>query len=142
MSEKTDSKRQLIIDKATEVFAAKGYRDVTMKDIVEACNISRGGLYLYFESTKQIFLEVLRQEQEKGNEIYFFSDNIVTVCPKCKELRNVARLTYQLSDGVKRETFIENCDSCGEKPIAVMSEPISCPKCGKPMEHKYAGNWD
>ena len=87
-------------------------------------------------------VKLIRQEQEKGNEIYFFSDNIVTVCPKCKELRNVARLKYQLSDGVKRETFIENCDSCGEKTIAVMSEAISCPRCGKPMEHRYAGNWD
>ena len=28
-----------------------------MKDIVEACDISRGGLYLYFESTSQIFME-------------------------------------------------------------------------------------
>ena len=29
-----------------------------MKDIVEACEISRGGLYLYFGSTAEIFLEV------------------------------------------------------------------------------------
>ena len=33
-----------------------------MKDIVEACEISRGGLYLYFESTDQILMEVLQVE--------------------------------------------------------------------------------
>lgn len=64
MSEKTDSKRQLIIDKATEVFANKGFRNVTMKDIVEACEISRGGLYLYYDSTEAIFLDVMKAQDE------------------------------------------------------------------------------
>lgn len=59
MSEKTDSKKKLIIDKATEVFAAKGFKAVTMKDIVEACQISRGGLYLYYASTEEIFSDVV-----------------------------------------------------------------------------------
>lgn len=45
-----------------------------MKDIVEACDISRGGLYLYFESTNQIFLEVLKLESEEADDV--FSDSI------------------------------------------------------------------
>ena len=60
MGEKSTFKKQLIVEKAGEVFAAKGFTDVTMKDIVEACNISRGGLYLYFGSTEEVFLEVLK----------------------------------------------------------------------------------
>lgn len=64
MGEKSVQKRQYIIDTAKKVFMEKGYQRVTMKDIVEACNISRGGLYLYFDSTKDIFLELLRQEIE------------------------------------------------------------------------------
>ncbi len=73
MSEKADNKRQLIIDKATEVFAQAGYRDVTMKDIVAACEISRGGLYLYYNSTEELFLDVIKardeEEEEKNNNI-------------------------------------------------------------------------
>lgn len=65
MSEKTDQKRALIIDCAYKVFAEKGYRTVTMKDIVDACNISRGGLYLYFSSVGEIFLAVLEHEEKK-----------------------------------------------------------------------------
>ena len=61
MGEKSARKKQFIIKKAREVFAQRGYKDVTMKDIVDACQISRGGLYLYFDSTKEIFLEVLTQ---------------------------------------------------------------------------------
>lgn len=63
MSDKTDSKKQLIIEKATEVFSAKGFRAVTMKDIVEACEISRGGLYLYYASTEEVFKDVLMTEE-------------------------------------------------------------------------------
>ncbi len=64
MSERADGKKQLILDKATGVFAAKGYRSVTMKDIVEACEISRGGLYLYYSSVEEVFLDVLRSQDD------------------------------------------------------------------------------
>ena len=62
MGEKSEQKREYILKKAREVFAKKGFRDVTMKDIVEACEISRGGLYLYFGSTEEIFKEILKQD--------------------------------------------------------------------------------
>jgi len=65
MSDKAQRKRQFIIETARDVFVKKGYRDVTMKDIVEACEISRGGLYLYFASVEEVFLAVLEQEEEK-----------------------------------------------------------------------------
>ena len=39
-----------------------------MKDIVEACEISRGGLYLYFGSTEEIFKEILLSELENEGE--------------------------------------------------------------------------
>ena len=48
----------------------KGFKDVTMKDVVEACEISRGGLYLYFPSTKELFLEVLKLEQLDADDVF------------------------------------------------------------------------
>jgi len=65
MGEKSEQKKKIIISCARQVFTEKGYKNVTMKDIVEACEISRGGLYLYFDSTEQIFLEVLKLEQDE-----------------------------------------------------------------------------
>lgn len=59
MSDKAAKKKQYILDTARGVFAKKGYKDVTMKDIVEACDISRGGLYIYFDSTESILLSCL-----------------------------------------------------------------------------------
>ncbi|SEA24448.1 DNA-binding transcriptional regulator, AcrR family [Eubacterium aggregans] len=65
---KSEKKRAFILTQARKVFMKKGYSRVTMKDIVTACGISRGGLYLYFSSTKEIFLEVFRQEAVESQE--------------------------------------------------------------------------
>lgn len=62
MSDKAAKKKQFILDTAKKVFAEKGFKNVTMKDIVEACEISRGGLYLYFDSTDSIFEEIMTAE--------------------------------------------------------------------------------
>ena len=69
MGEKSLQKKKYILEKAREVFMEKGYKNVTMKDIVDACEIRRGGLYLYFPGTRELFLEVLKAEQEdSGSE--------------------------------------------------------------------------
>lgn len=74
MGEKSIQKKKYILETARKVFMEKGFKKVTMKDIVEACDISRGGLYLYFESTNQIFLEVLKMESQEADDV--FSDSI------------------------------------------------------------------
>lgn len=74
MGEKSIQKKKFILENARTVFMEKGFKKVTMKDIVEACDISRGGLYLYFENTSQIFLEVLKLESQEADDV--FSDSI------------------------------------------------------------------
>ena len=64
MGNKSVQKKKYIIEKAREVFSKNGYRKVTMKDVVEACGISRGGLYLYFADTKSLFEAVLEEEEQ------------------------------------------------------------------------------
>lgn len=74
MGEKSLQKKKFILETARKVFMEKGYKRVTMKDIVEACDISRGGLYLYFNGTDEIFMEVLKMESEEADDV--FSDSI------------------------------------------------------------------
>ena len=74
MSDKSAQKKRYILETARKVFMEKGFKDVTMKDVVEACEISRGGLYLYFPSTTELFLEVLKLEQLDNDDV--FSKNI------------------------------------------------------------------
>ena len=70
MGERSLQKKQFILEKAREVFVEKGFRGVTMKDIVEACGISRGGLYLYYADTEALFLDVLAAESEKTEDVF------------------------------------------------------------------------
>lgn len=74
MGDKSEQKKKFILETARKVFVEKGFKNVTMKDIVEACDISRGGLYLYFNNTKELFLEVLRLEAAEADDV--FSGNI------------------------------------------------------------------
>ena len=74
MGEKSVQKKKYILETARKVFVEKGFKRVTMKDIVEACDISRGGLYLYFDNTSQIFLEVMKMESQEADDV--FSDSI------------------------------------------------------------------
>lgn len=74
MSIKGDKTKQDIREKAYQLFAEKGFKDVTMKDICERTGLSRGGLYRHYESTEQIFLEIVdafsdRQRKEIAAKI-------------------------------------------------------------------------
>lgn len=70
MSSKANEKRELILNHAKNVFIRKGFNQVTMKDIIEESNISRGGIYLYFSTIDEIFVEVVkRRNQLKIQEI-------------------------------------------------------------------------
>ncbi len=70
MGEKSEQKKQFIIETARHIFMEKGYKDVTMKDVVEACQISRGGLYLYFNSVEELFLAVMGAEEAETDDVF------------------------------------------------------------------------
>lgn len=70
MSLKGDKTKQNIREKAYQLFAEKGFKEVTMKDICEQTGLSRGGLYRHYESTEQIFLEIVNAFSDRQkNEV-------------------------------------------------------------------------
>lgn len=64
MLTKGNKTKQFIISESKKLFSKQGYATVTMKDVCLACNLSRGGLYRYFGSTKDIFLQILNEDKE------------------------------------------------------------------------------
>ncbi len=60
-----------IREKACQLFARKGFKEVTMKDICELTGLSRGGLYRHYESTEQIFLEIVNDFSDKQKSEVF-----------------------------------------------------------------------
>lgn len=61
MGIKGQKTQKFICQEAYKLFAKRGYKDVTMQDICEKTGLSRGGLYRHFNSTKDIFLEIINK---------------------------------------------------------------------------------
>mgnify|MGYP000623934837 FL=1 len=59
MGKKGEDTKKLIREKAACLFAQKGYKNVTMKDICAITGLSRGGLYRHYDSPQQIFSEIV-----------------------------------------------------------------------------------
>ena len=74
MSKKGDRTKQFIKEKAKILFAEKGFKIVTMKDICEATGLSRGGLYRHYDSTHVIFSEIISEFLDDQNNL--FSESI------------------------------------------------------------------
>ena len=55
---KEDRKSQ-ILDAAFSVFVEKGYSETTMDDIVQKSNMSKGAIYHYYSSKKELFLSLI-----------------------------------------------------------------------------------
>lgn len=81
MSIKSEGKIELILINAKRVFIRKGFGRVTMKDIIDECGISRGGVYLYFSSIDEIFINVVKKHNEEKikqiKEVIRESDNFI-----------------------------------------------------------------
>ena len=53
--------RKKILDSAAQVFAAKGFHNAVVDDIVKASGTSKGAVYFYFESKEQIFVSLVEE---------------------------------------------------------------------------------
>jgi len=53
--------RNHIINVSFGLFLQKSYKEVTMKEIVEKTELSKGAFYHYFDSKEQIYLEIINQ---------------------------------------------------------------------------------
>ncbi|MHB8895907.1 MAG: TetR/AcrR family transcriptional regulator, partial [Candidatus Geothermincolia bacterium] len=51
-----------IIDAAKELFSQKGYQATTMDEIAEKAELSKGAVYLYFESKDDLYVSLIVEE--------------------------------------------------------------------------------
>ena len=90
-NEKINRKNQ-ILEAAFEVFVKKGYSKTTMDDIVLASKLSKGALYHYYGSKKELFLSLIdhweiytfkdfynkKSQNKKASDILrFFGENVI-----------------------------------------------------------------
>jgi AcrR family transcriptional regulator len=58
------AKREEILARALEVFAEKGYRKASLREIADSVGLSQAGLLHHFSSKEELFAEVLRKRDE------------------------------------------------------------------------------
>ena len=87
MGIKGDKTKQFIKQQAKVLFADKGFKNVTMKDICEVTELSRGGLYRHYNSTEQLFSEIISEFLEVQNDL--FSESIDKGLPAIEILNEI-----------------------------------------------------
>ncbi|MCD6118163.1 TetR/AcrR family transcriptional regulator [bacterium] len=55
---------QDIVDSAMELFAEKGFHEVTMDMIAERVGLSKGTLYLYFKNKETLFISIVQEKTD------------------------------------------------------------------------------
>ena len=57
----TDTRDRILLE-AERLFAAGGYDGVSMREIAEACGVTKANIYYYFEDKERLYLEVLQAD--------------------------------------------------------------------------------
>lgn len=98
MGKKGEDTKKLIREKAVPLFARKGFKKVTMKDICSVTGLSRGGLYRHYNSTQQIFSEIIDMLMSaQDNEL---SEKMKAGFPAQQILDEILeRYRYEMLDG-------------------------------------------
>ncbi|KKO54714.1 TetR/AcrR family transcriptional regulator [Paenibacillus sp. DMB20] len=64
-TDKAQKKRDLILDKAKELFIQRGYAATSMDELVRYIGVSKGSIYYHFKSKEELFIQLLaRQNRE------------------------------------------------------------------------------
>jgi len=117
MDKKSDAKRSLILVSAKKVFIRKGYAAVTMKDIIDECGISRGGIYLYFRSVEQIFMQVVeahnRKKMKEAKQYLSENKSFEQMIDEylCKQKTRLMNLENSLLIAMYEYRFANKCDN-------------------------------
>lgn len=112
--ESKDERQQQILQAAMQCFARKSYANTTMDEIAEASGLSKGSLYRYYNSKKDLFLAILQsyfdgitnevdeilktaQTQELKLKIALDSMNQIAVVPELQVLNSITLDFYSLT---------------------------------------------
>ncbi len=92
MGNDRENRKNQILNAAFEVFVKKGYAKTTMDDIVASSKLSKGALYHYYKSKKELFLSLIdhwevytfkdfydkKSQNKKASDILrFFGENVI-----------------------------------------------------------------
>ena len=59
------SGRDAILDTSAKLFSQQGYKEVSIRDIAQACGMTNAALYYHFKNKEDLFLAMLQRDHEK-----------------------------------------------------------------------------
>ena len=57
--------RETILDTSAKLFSQHGYKEVSIRDIAQACGMTNAALYYHFKNKEDLFLAVLQRDHEQ-----------------------------------------------------------------------------
>ncbi|GGP08227.1 TetR family transcriptional regulator [Oceanobacillus neutriphilus] len=70
-----EEKKKELIQAAKKVFIRNGYVQTSMQDIMNEAGISRGAMYSYFDNLDHVFMEVLKEDDQRDMQFFKASDH-------------------------------------------------------------------
>lgn len=113
----TEARKRQILEKATALFARKGYHGVGIDEIAQACGVVRGTVLKYFGSKKELYRQVL---YDRGNPVGEYLGSVCedTGIPAAEALEKALELAGKqfeenlryIGEDMKNEEFLQNFD--------------------------------
>lgn len=98
-----DSKRRAILDRATKLFAERGYSRSSMSEIAVACGTSKALLYHYYENKEQLLFDILHAHFTAIEEIVAEADKPgIKPLQRLHALINALLVAYEGADATHR----------------------------------------
>lgn len=135
MTKGKNTKRDMILDAAYNLFQNKGYWDTKIIDIADAAGIGKGTVYEYFESKDEIFFELFKTKVAAGyDHLSELLDKKIPGEAKIKEyleieLTNTSRYTFNKnflvdlvmkSDAFRNPALIESIHKLMKKKFTIL----------------------
>lgn len=113
----TEARKKQILEKATELFAVKGYHGVGIDEIAEACGVVRGTVLRYFGSKQELYKKVLygRGNPPREYMIAVCEDTSIPALEALKQLigitgKQFAANKQYIGRDLENEEFLQNFD--------------------------------
>ncbi len=97
----TTTRRNRILDAAAELFERFGYDKTTVSDIADGAGVSKGAIYLHFESKEELFEALLVQE------IKSYVDRLVELVEADPEGGTLATIYRHLLEAQRESPLLE-----------------------------------
>lgn len=119
---KEERKRQLL-EAALKCFGTKGYHDTQISDIIKKAEVARGTFYLYFESKREIFREIMGELFLRvKNQIQSLPHDAIEKIPS-QLLGNISRITDLLfSEPLLAKLLVNEAVGLDEEQDAQLGE--------------------